>query len=301
MKALVDSQIKGYTVVNAMDNKWKRGNMMAVTEKKSDFYYELLFPEGKDKALTFSYDDCQTFDRKLVAILNQYGMKGTFHLNTYSMGKDNYIETEEVSSLYKGHEVSAHTVSHPFFNQLSSYEMLRELYDDRRLLEQYSGNLVRGMSYPFGEYNQEMIQIAKTAGLVYSRTVNATMNFNIPADFMEWHPTCHHNQVDEQMIEDFLNPPSYRNLSLFYIWGHSFEFDRENNWEKLESICQKLQGRDDIWYATNIEIADYVNAARMLVVSVDGSIFYNPSGMEIWIRLGSRMINIPAGATVHCN
>ena len=34
-----------------------------------------LFPEGKDKALTFSYDDAQIYDRRLVSILNRRGMR----------------------------------------------------------------------------------------------------------------------------------------------------------------------------------------------------------------------------------
>ena len=41
-----------------------------------------MFPGGKTKAVTFSYDDGIVSDKKLVKILNEYGMKGTFNVNS---------------------------------------------------------------------------------------------------------------------------------------------------------------------------------------------------------------------------
>ena len=40
------------------------------------------FPGGKHKVLTMSYDDGRDSDVRLVGIFNQYGIKGTFHLNS---------------------------------------------------------------------------------------------------------------------------------------------------------------------------------------------------------------------------
>lgn len=37
---------------------------------------------GKKKAVTFSYDDGVTQDRRLVEMMNTYGVKGTFNLNS---------------------------------------------------------------------------------------------------------------------------------------------------------------------------------------------------------------------------
>lgn len=48
---------------------------------------KFLYPNGLEKALTFSYDDGRVFDRKLVEIFNRYGVKGTFHLNSGTLGK----------------------------------------------------------------------------------------------------------------------------------------------------------------------------------------------------------------------
>ena len=42
----------------------------------------MRFPGGLAKALTFSYDDGVEQDIRLVEILDKYGMKGTFNLNS---------------------------------------------------------------------------------------------------------------------------------------------------------------------------------------------------------------------------
>lgn len=257
--------------------------------------FQFLLKDGKDKALTFSYDDGQVHDRRLVSTFDAYGMKATFHLNSGTLGEAGYVEPEELPQLYAGHEIACHGVTHPYFNQLSADMMLRELAEDRRALEEYSGRLVRGFSYPFGEYNQTLLAQAKAAGIVYSRTVESTMQFNLPSDFLLWHPTCHHNQVTEKLVQDFLNAPEYRNLSLFYIWGHSFEFAREDNWDRIETICESLQGRPDVWYATNGEIYEYVMAMRSLITSVDGNLLYNPTATTLFLEVAGRMVTLEGG------
>lgn len=260
---------------------------------------KFLFPDGKDKALTFSYDDAQIYDRRLVSIFNQHDMKATFHLNSGTLDHDGFITSSEVEELYANHEVACHAVTHPYFNQLSRTQAVTELYEDRRALEQCCGKIVRGFSYPFGEYNDWLIETAVNLGIVYSRTVEDTMNFSLPSDFLHWHPTCHHDKVSDALIEDYLNPPDYRNLSLLYIWGHSFEFERNDNWGHITHICESLQGRKDVWYATNLEIYEYVTAMRALVSSVDGCIIYNPTAMSLWLLIGERPICLPAGMCIN--
>lgn len=256
---------------------------------------QFLFPEGKRKALTFSYDDAQIHDRRLVSLFNEKGIKATFHLNSGTLGQPGFIASGEVEQLYEKHEVACHGVTHPFFNQLSLTQTVREVYEDRRALEKYSGKIVQGMSYPYGEYNDRLIQASLNAGIVYSRSIEPTMHFDLPADFMHWHPTCHHDQVTETMLEDFLTQPAYRNMSLLYIWGHSYEFERDGTWDHIEKICDRLQGQKDVWYATNLEIYEYVTAMRSLVISVEGDLVYNPSAVTLCLRDGEQVISLHPG------
>ena len=88
---------------------------------------------------------------------------------------------------------------------------------------------------------------------------------------------------------------------LFYVWGHSYEFDNNNNWEVIEEFAEYMGGREDIWYATNMEIYDYVNAYRSLVISADGKRVYNPTLIDIWFDLDGKQYKVASGETIICN
>lgn len=64
------------------------------------------FPGGCDKALLFSFDDGCAGDRRLVSLMNQYGIKGTFHLSSGLLGREGYLQPDEIHVLYAGHEVA---------------------------------------------------------------------------------------------------------------------------------------------------------------------------------------------------
>jgi len=151
-------------------------------------FFEIAFPGGKHKVVTFSYDDNQIFDRKLIEMFNKYGVKGTFHLNAGTINTDNeddaFIDWEEVESLYKGHEVACHGFTHPFTSQIPKDQMAAQYWEERKLLEAKVKYPVRGMSYPYGDITQQFIDIATAIGIEYSRTVGSTGYFNLPSDYM---------------------------------------------------------------------------------------------------------------------
>lgn len=260
--------------------------------------YEVLFTGGKKKALTFSYDDGQIFDRKLVDIFNRYDLKATFHLNSGTLDGGVFIKKEEVPSLYKGHEVAVHGVKHLWPSHLSQIQLVNEILEDRRELERILHKPITGMSYAFGNYSDEIVNTIKTLGIEYSRTVNSTNSFVMPEDFMRWKPTCHHNADLMKLADDFLKSPGYRRLEVFYIWGHSFEFERENTWEKMEKFCQYIAHKDEVWYTTNMEIKQYVTAMRALVFSVDETYVYNPTAISVWMNINGKLTEVKAGMTV---
>lgn len=253
--------------------------------------YKVLFPAGKEKALTFSYDDNQIYDRDLIALMKKFHVKGTFHINTSTIGTsqngNTFVTSEEFSNLYSGMEVSCHGVHHPYFGQFSPLEMTQEILQDKEALEALCHYPVRGMSYPFGEYSEKIMSVMSASGMEYSRTVEDTHGFSWPSNFLSWHPSCHHNIVlkDDTLTNEFLHLPDYRNLPLFYIWGHSFEFHRENTFDAFSDFLAKVADKPDVWYATNIEIKDYITAVRSLVYQADGSAVYNPSACRICFYL----------------
>lgn len=256
-----------------------------------------LWPGGKNKCLTLSYDDGRTEDRRLVETLNRYGVRGTFHLNTAFEGRTEYLPVKEYTELYRGHEISVHTHSHPSLTQIPPALVLSEIMENRRILEPAAGGIIRGMSYPYGDYNDEIIIALKSCGMEYSRTVEETGMFSVPRDFMRWNPTCHHNRLGD-LWQRFINRPLDSRLLLFALWGHSYEFTRDNNWPVIENFCREAGGIPDVWYATNIEVKDYVTAVKGLKLSADFKRIYNPSAVSVWLLAQGDPVCVEPGQTL---
>ncbi len=213
---------------------------------------------GKMKAITFSYDDAPFQDRRLVELFNKYGLKCTFNINSGLFGQGHRtIMPEELPTLYKGHEVAVHTVTHPHLeNMTDDAEIVKQVEDDRKYLSEIMGYNVVGMAYPYGTYNDNVVKlIDERTGVLYSRTTRATCNFDVQTDLLRFHPTCHHKHPDIfEMAKKFIEMKPDK-PQVFYIWGHSYEFDREDGeWERMEELCKLLSGHDDIFYGTNTEV-----------------------------------------------
>ena len=93
------------------------------------------FPGGVYKALTMSYDDGCTEDRRLVEIFNRHGIKGTFNINASWLGNPDTVTAEEVRTLYAGHEVATHTLTHPAAARCPLMSLAEEILEDRKKLE----------------------------------------------------------------------------------------------------------------------------------------------------------------------
>lgn len=247
---------------------------------------KILYPGGKTKALTFSYDDGTVHDRRLVEMLERHSLKGTFHLNSGRFGHAGYIDAAEVKGMYAGQEVSCHGVDHKFWDRISKSELVNVIWEDRRGLERLTGQIVTGLSYPFGLYTDHVMNTALVLGIEYARNIDDSGAFFAPADFMRWRPTCHHNTLfeDDGLVDKFLNPPYAMVPELFYIWGHGYEFEQDSTWDNMEALCSRLAGQDDVWYATNIEYCRYLKAVRALVYDVEMKSVHNPSTANIWVE-----------------
>lgn len=267
--------------------------------------------DGKSKVVTLSYDDGVVQDIRLIEIMNKYGLKGTFNINTglYSpeeLQREKFygrLKLSEAKELYtnSGHEIAVHGLKHQFLERLRPEEVLGEILEDRKNLEKEYGIIARGMAYPFGTYSGEVVDCLKKCGIVYARTTKSTEDFKFPSDWLQLHPTCHHKnsklmRLAKHFVEDEIR--SEADTRMFYLWGHSYEFDNDNNWHVIEEFADYVGGRSDTWYATNIEIYDYVMAYKNLHVSVDQSIIYNPSAIDVWFVKDGNTYCVGAGKTL---
>ena len=180
---------------------------------------KFTFPGGKFKCLTMSYDDGRIYDRRLVDIFNKYGIKGTFHLNASKLGQDRFVTAEEIPELYKGHEVSCHMYTHPQAPYIPERSIMEEMRLDKDALEKACGYIVRGMSYPYGKFNERVADVLRMTGMEYSRTTRKTLSFMLPEDFLIWHPTCHHKDNISELADKFLasDGSRWKDLDVFYV------------------------------------------------------------------------------------
>lgn len=230
------------------------------------------FQSGKiKKAITFSYDDGVTQDVQMIELMNKYGIKATFNLNSELLGTGYFlngndfrlchykIRPEDVRTLYEGHEIAAHTLTHLNLTTLPDDEVIRQVEQDRLNLSQLAGYEVVGMAYPCGGINNDD-RVAKLirehTGIRYARTVTHNNSFDVQQNLYRFDPTSYHHDFDsmtklaEKLIEMKPDKPQ-----IFYIWGHTYEQDcRSDYWVKMEAFFKLISGHDDIFYGTNAEV-----------------------------------------------
>ena len=280
-------------------------------------YRFMRYPGGKPKAVTLSYDDGVVQDMRFSDILLKYNMKCTFNLNAESLrSPEKGMRDSQVKEyiLDRGHEVAVHGLLHKAEGTMRPIAGIQDVLNCRLDLEKRFGTIIRGMAYPdsgitrYPDKNTDYSKIKSyltELDIAYSRTLAGDNDlFLLPEDWHRWMPTAHHKNPEIlQYIEKFtalnFNSPfvygAHRFSRLFYMWGHSYEFDNDNNWDLLEQICAKLGGKDDTWYATNIEIYEYVEAYNSIQYSADESIMYNPTLYTLWFEIDNVLYSIEPG------
>lgn len=219
------------------------------------------FPNGSLRAVTFSYDDANIADERLIALFNKYGLKATFNVCSGFIrpgGRDDAVPAARFPQVYQGHEVAVHTVTHPNLVDIPADRARREVAEDKAFLSELMGYEVVGFAYPYGGFNEDIFRLLAEEGIRYARTTEGTGRFDLPDFPLRWKPTCHHHTAAECLDRFLAAEPT--EPQLLYIWGHSYEFDREDTWEQMEALCARIAAIPNIWKATNREVLEAMNA-----------------------------------------
>ncbi len=237
----------------------------------SNDFKDGVYMSNKLKAITFSYDDGVTQDIRLIELLNKYGLKCTFNLNSELLGKKGTltresqkiahykIHPEDVKSVYEGHEVAVHTLTHPLLPELTDAEIIHQVEQDRLNLSELAGYEVIGMAYPCGGVNNDDRTakiIKENTGVKYCRTITSNNNFNLQDNLYRFNPSAYHLDFDDIMNlgQQFIELDA-KTPQIFYIWGHSYEMDfYPDYWIRLEEFFKLISNKSDIFYGTNKEV-----------------------------------------------
>ena len=266
----------------------------------------MKFPGFKRKAFTVSYDDGTQHDKRLVETMVKHGIKGTLNVNSSLIGsEERFLTVEELVELIEksDFEVAVHGHRHLSLAEVEPGVATYDVMKDREVFEALFGKVIKGMAYPNGSYNDEVVDMLKRCGIEYSRTTVSTKKFDMPSDWLRLPATCHHNNPTlMDLAREFVEKQDDANYKrnkpmLFYLWGHSYEFDRDNNWEVLEELCEYVGGREDVWYATNGEIYEYYKAYKSLRFSCNGRLAHNPTAIDVYLVSEGNRVVVPAGKT----
>ena len=267
------------------------------------------YPGWKLKALSFSYDDGHYADRQLVKVFDKYGVKATFNIPSGLFGKPkpgNMVDPSEVKTLYANHEVAGHGAHHINLPRKKPEIVSSELDGDIQKLPGLTGKKLLGYAYPYGRFSDMVVNIMRPKGLLYARTCKMAGNFDLPQDFLMWHPYCHHNRV-KGVAKKFLDYKAEK-MSVLIVWGHSYEFIARRNrktgqmfkpsWHVIENFCKEISGKPELWYATMGEIATYVKATEKLTASKCGNFLKNNSELPVYLLVNGKKCQIEPGKTV---
>ena len=262
-----------------------------------------LYPGGKAKAVNFSYDDGVAQDVRFVELLNRYGMKATFNLNSkllldgfsweHPCGKTiSRLPKDVIVSLYDGHEIASHTATHPMMQNISEEEIFREMVSDKQMLEEIFGREVVGFALPFSYHDDRVYRCSKAAGFAYARISEVNPDFSVPEDLHRWKGTLFH--LDERMeaaVDAFLDTD--KELALFQPIGHSYDLDVYEKWDWFEQILKKLKADESIWYATHIEIVRYLQ--NMEKAEITDQYIVNNTDADLWFQINGTVIVLHPG------
>lgn len=265
-----------------------------------------LYPGGKSKAFNISYDDGVIQDIRFVELLNRYGLKGTFNLN-YGLLRSGFtwqhecgmtvrrIPEEQICRVYEGHEIASHSFTHPYFDNMSETEILRELGADKFFLERLTGREVAGYATPFYFYSDLMAHCVRHCGFEYARISEESNDYSIPEDFYRWRGSKFHWDEDlEGFVQGFLE--TNQELALCQLVGHSYDLDVMQLWDTFERICRRVSACRDVWPATHIEIVRYLNAMKR--ARITHREIHNESSVRLWFAIGGKSVALQPGEKI---
>ena len=260
-----------------------------------------LYPGGKRKAFNITYDDGVMQDLRFVELMNRYGIKGTFNLNselmktgftwTHPNGMEvKRLDVDTVRWLYRGHEIASHTRTHPYMHGLTEQEVMDQLAGDKRELEEMLGVEVSGFAVPFDYYSPMIADCAKKCGFEYARMSEFSGSYEPCRNYWFWKTGFYHIEPGlEAFADSFFE--TEQELAVCQIVGHSYDLDAENLWGTVEEILRRVSRAEDVWSCTNLELVRYLKA--MDLVDIHDAQIRNHSGMELWFEIDGKPVCIP--------
>lgn len=229
--------------------------------------------------VTTSWDDGHRLDTKLAALLDEYGIAGTFYIAPRNLEIEpaRRLDAAGIRDIARRFEIGGHTLSHQRLPLIPGPEAAHEMRAGKEELEDITGSAVTSFCYPRGEYTPAHVRQAREIGFRLARTVRrgsldpgeplelvTTVNayahrVDGPAAlrlsrYRPWIAARLYLHWDELAIRWF--ELCLARGGVYHLWGHSWEVDARGDWRRLERVLGHISGRREVSYLTNRELGD---------------------------------------------
>jgi peptidoglycan/xylan/chitin deacetylase (PgdA/CDA1 family) len=154
------------------------------------------------KPIIISFDDGweEQFSTAF-SILTKYGLSGTFFVYTHPLDHTEYMTWAQAQELVAaGMDIQSHSLTHPHLRTMPPDAAFKEIAESKATLEKRLGKPVVAFCYPFGEYNDAIIEMVKRAG--YESAVTLASGYRQRADELYTLRRLHVSYHDS--LDDFI-------------------------------------------------------------------------------------------------
>jgi peptidoglycan-N-acetylglucosamine deacetylase len=246
--------------------RWERGTARAIAGRRVGAVF-----------VTTSWDDGHILDHQLAGLLDTYGLPGTFYVapRNVELRPRERLRERDLRALSSDFEIGGHTLTHLRLTTLPDSIARHEIADGKDALEQAIGLPLRSFCYPGGAYNERHRRMIEEAGFSVGRTVRRWVTAATSPFEMHTTINAYRHLVDGPAVLRLAagRPTMARRLfwnwdllamtvfdqvvatgGVFHLWGHSWEIDANNDWDRLEGVLSYISRRPGVEYVDNGEL-----------------------------------------------
>lgn len=233
------------------------------------------------KLITTSWDDGYPQDLRLAALLDKYNLPGTFYIPKTN-SEHVVMEENTMVELSRKFEIGGHTLNHVrLYSNLKAGFLDAEITGCFNWLKGLLGYEPVSFCFPGGVVNKAAIQSAYQAGFKVLRTTELLSTSLTSTDdlfpttlqvYGHQRPAYVKNLIKRQQYKslvswlstfgttdlfkliDFKLDRIAKNDGCFHLWGHSWEIEKYDLWNKLEMIFKRISGMNEFKYVFNKDL-----------------------------------------------
>lgn len=201
-----------------------------------------------------SWDDGCKHDWKVVELLEKHNLPGIFYWpcnleKSCNVGRvKEFLSIKDCIEISKKFDVGSHTVTHQYLTDINTKQARNEVFLSKEIWENILGKPVTSFCYPRGKTNKIVNMLVKNAGYTDARTtvVGWTQKGNDPfltntsvhvgVDRVEYKSKCW-----EDFAREMLEKARAKEDSIFHLFGHSWEIEKNNDWQALDDLFKELK------------------------------------------------------------